>query len=312
MCTLKKCKFELQSKVIIKKQKYMSGIQLLKINDFKNVQVDEQFYANTIQNHLKSHHSRIEKPHKHNFYAVFLFTKGFGWHEIDFQKHEVKPGSVFFLYPGQTHSWELSDDVEGYLFFHTDEFYNMAYVNNSIRDFPFFESNYTEKCMYLNTDQNKIIQSVFEQLYLESVSDHWKKKQLVLSFLTQMYIQLNRYRETYSELNLSHLKHYRHLFSEFEKLVDQHFKTHKLASEYANMLHITQKHLNRIVKSITGNTTTDIIIKRVLLEAKRKLIYTDHSLNQIATKLGFDDPAYFSRVFRKYENVTASEFRKQY
>src|SRR5690554_5216752 len=96
MCTLKKCKFELQSKVIIKKQKYMSGIQLLKINDFKNVQVDEQFYTNTIQNHLKSHHSRIEKPHKHNFYAVFLLPKVLDGMKSTFRNTKSNPVRFFF------------------------------------------------------------------------------------------------------------------------------------------------------------------------------------------------------------------------
>ena len=122
----------------------MSEIKLLKIKDFKNKEPENSFYANTITNHLLLHHSRIERPHKHNFYAVFLFTKGTGIHEIDFNKYEVKPGSVFFLYPGQTHSWELSDDIDGYIFFHTEDFYEMAYAANSIKDFPFFESHRTE------------------------------------------------------------------------------------------------------------------------------------------------------------------------
>ena len=290
----------------------MSGIQLLKIKDFKNKEVNEQFYANTLPNHLQNHHSRIEKPHKHNFYAIFLFTKGFGQHEIDFQKYEVKPGSVFFLYPGQTHSWELSDDVEGFLFFHTGDFYNMAYVSNSIRAYPFFESNYTEKCIYLNETQKKVIERTFENLYQETLEHQWKTKQLTLSYLTQLYIQLNRYIETSSEVNFTHLRHYQHLFSRFEKLVDTHFTSIKSATQYAAMLNITQKHLSRIVKSITGKTTTEIIIRRVILEAKRLLIYSDKSLGEIAAGLGYEDTAYFSRIFKKYESVTASDFRKQY
>src|SRR5690554_1034497 len=290
----------------------MSGIKLLKINDFKNIEVDEQFYANSIRNHLKNHHSRIEKPHKHNFYAVFLFTKGFGQHEIDFQKYEVKPGSVFFLYPGQTHSWELSDDVEGFLFFHTDDFYNMAYVSNSIRDYPFFESNYTEKCIYLNDSQKNTIEIIFENIYQETLEQQWKKKQLILSYLSQLYIQLNRYIETHSEVNFTHLRHYQHLFSRFEKLVEIHFTSIKSATQYAEMLNITQKHLSRIVKSITGKTTTEIIIMRIVLEAKRLLIYSDKSLNEIAAGLGYEDTAYFSRVFKKNVAVTATDFRKQY
>ena len=290
----------------------MSEIKLLKINDFKSKELENSFYANTITNHLLLHHSRIEKPHKHNFYAVFLFTKGTGMHEIDFNKYEVKPGSVFFLYPGQTHSWELSDDIDGYIFFHTDDFYEMTYVNNSIKDFPFFESNYSEKCIYLTEEKCGLIEDLFKTLLLESANEEWKKKQMILSYLTQIYIYLNRFLETQSEVNFSNLRHYQSVFSKFEKLVDEHFLKIKSATEYADLLNITQKHLNRIVKSITQKTTTEIITDRIILEAKRQLLYTDKTLNEIAFDLGFSDYTYFSRLFKKYVLMTASDFRKLY
>lgn len=70
-----------------------------------------------MKGHLKSSHKHIEKPHRHDFYVTVLFTHGSGVHEIDFQSYDVQPGSLFFLSPGQIHSWELSDDTEGYIFF---------------------------------------------------------------------------------------------------------------------------------------------------------------------------------------------------
>lgn len=290
----------------------MSEIELLKITDFKNKEPENSFYTNTIVNHLLLHHSRIEQPHKHNFYAVFVFTQGSGTHEIDFNKYEVKPGSVFFLYPGQTHSWELSHDIEGYLFFHTEDFYEMAYVNNSIKDFPFFKSNYSDKCIYLSSDKCEMIQQLFKSLLMESAKEEWKKRQLILSYLTQIYIYLNRFVEHQSSINLSHLRHYQNVFSKFEKLVDVHFSKIKSASEYADLLNITQKHLNRIVKLITQKTTTEIITDRIVLEAKRQLLYTNKALNEIAFDLGFTDYTYFSRLFKKHVAITASDFRKKY
>lgn len=287
-------------------------IELLKINDFKHKDFDQHFYANTIENHLQTHHSRIEKAHKHNFYAVFLFTKGSGIHEIDFKKYEVKPGAVFFLYPGQTHAWELSKDTEGYLFFHSEDFYEMAYIANSIKDYPFFESNNTEKCIYLNDNQQENIAATFVKLYQENLNNEWKKNQLILSYITQIYIQLNRYIEIHSEVNFEEIRHYQKLFSQFEKLVDTNFRTEKSASQYAALLHITQKHLNRIVQSITNKTTTDIITNRVILEAKRLLLYTDNTLTDIALSLGYTDNTYFSKLFKKTTGITASTFRNNY
>lgn len=290
----------------------MSEIKLLNINDFKNKEPENSFYANRISNHLLSHHSRIEKPHKHNFYAVFLFTSGQGTHEIDFQKYDVKPGSVFFLHPGQTHSWELSADTDGFVFFHTEDFYEMEYLYNSIKDFPFFKSNYSDKCIYLSADNSLFIENLFNRLLIESIKNEWKNKQLILSYLTQIYIYLNRFVEHQSAINFTNLRHYQAVFSQFEKLVNEHFIEKKSATEYADLLNITQKHLNRIVKSITQKTTTEIITERIVLEAKRLLLYTNKTLNEIALNLGFTDYTYFSRLFKKNVSRTASEFRKSY
>ena len=241
-----------------------------------------------------------------------MFTNGYGTHEIDFNKYEIKPGTIFFLYPGQTHGWELSDDINGYLFFHSEEFYEMNYLRNSIKDYPFFESNITQKCIYLNQQQKIYIEALFKNIYEENLEQHWKKKQLIISYLTQLYIHLNRYIENHSSVNFTELRHYQTLFSKFEKLVDKHFIILKKASQYADLMNITPKHLNRIVKSISDKTTTDVITDRIILEAKRQLLYTNDSLTEIANSLGYDDYTYFSKNFKKNVSIKPSDFRKLY
>src|SRR5437868_5067061 len=83
---------------------------------------EENFYANDLGKHIKEHHF-TNLPHKHDFYLVLLFTAGSGTHEIDFQNYQVKPGSLFIMQPGQMHLWRLSDDCQGYVFFHSRAFY---------------------------------------------------------------------------------------------------------------------------------------------------------------------------------------------
>ena len=88
----------------------MNSISVLHIDLFQSGKNTSDFYFNTMKDHLVSSHKHIEKPHRHDFYVTVLFTKGKGIHEIDFQKYEVSEGSIFFLSPGQVHSWELSED----------------------------------------------------------------------------------------------------------------------------------------------------------------------------------------------------------
>lgn len=290
----------------------MKNIEVLKINQFNKGAFKEEFYVNTIKNHLTAGHLHIEKPHKHNFYAAMLFTKGNGMHEIDFQHYEVKPGSVFLLSPGQTHHWELSNDAEGYIFFHSQEFYDMNYVHDRLREFSFFSSIHNSRCIYLSQDEHDKVKTLFNNILQEFRSAGWKKQQIILSFIMQLYITFNRIMMTGSNKQETLQSRYHIKFQDFEKLLEEHFYNEKLPSKYAEMMNITPKHLNRITKTIINKTTSDVIAERVILEAKRLLLYSNSSFSEIAFTLGYNDYPYFSRVFKKYTGETPSIFLKRY
>ena len=290
----------------------MKQIDLIKINDFYSQLKNKQFYANTISDHLLKNHSRIEKAHKHDFFATFLFTSGSGTHEIDYQSYAIKPGTVFFLYPGQVHSWELSEDCEGYLFFHTLDFFEKGHTGSSIKDFPFFHSNYTDNCYYLTEEQALIVKDLLKELCFEANASLWKQQQIILSYVQIMYIKLNRFIEIQSEINYNEIRHYQKIFSVFENLVDTYYREDKSASSYASKLNITQKHLSRVVKQITQKTPTQLITERVVLEAQRLFHFSKMNFQEISSYLGYDDYAYFTRLFKKYTGETPTNFTKKY
>jgi AraC family transcriptional regulator, transcriptional activator of pobA len=287
----------------------MNEIAILNLGHF-NASEHQPFYANTLAQHLQTSHQHIEKPHKHDFYAAILFTKGSGVHHIDFKAFEVQRGSLFFLAPGQTHSWVLSDDADGYIFFHTKEFYNLHFITG-MSEFPFFSPLRNHCAMVLGSSvQLQETESRFARILEEHQSARIKRNDFILSIINQLYISFERASADNTAPDIDRQHTYYVKFREFETLVGQHFKSEKSAEKYAGMMHITAKHLNRINKAITGKTTTDIIVDRVLLEAKRMLIYSESNLNEIAFMLGYDDYAYFSRVFRKRVGVSPRGFSK--
>lgn len=77
------------------------------------------------------------------------------------------------------------------------------------------------------------------------------------------------------------------------------------------MLSLSPIQLNKMVKMITGKNASDLIISRIMLEAKRLIAYTELSNKEIAFKLNYEDPSYFSRMFRKKMGVSPSAFREQ-
>ena len=82
----------------------------------------------------------------------------------------------------------------------------------------------------------------------------------------------------------------------------------KKVKEYANALHLTEKTLNEIVKKHTGNSTSNIIYKQIIMEAKR-LLNTRMSIKETAYELKFDDPAHFSKFFKTKTGLSPSEFQ---
>ena len=79
--------------------------------------------------------------------------------------------------------------------------------------------------------------------------------------------------------------------------------------DYSLLLHVTESRLTSVTKRITGITAGQFVQERSLLEAKRLLIHSGATVSQIAFQLGFDDPAYFSRFFKKGAGRSPKEFK---
>ena len=99
------------------------------------------------------------------------------------------------------------------------------------------------------------------------------------------------------------------LVARFRALVERHFRDGRCLGDYAADLGVGERSLRRAVRSATGLTPLHLIHKRVLVEAQRDLAYTARSVAEIGYDLGFDDPAYFSRFFRRGTGVTPAGFR---
>lgn len=97
----------------------------------------------------------------------------------------------------------------------------------------------------------------------------------------------------------------------FRQLIERHYTKHWGVARYARALALSTTSLNRLCHSVTGSTASDVIQQRLMLECRRRLIYLPMSIAAIAAELGFKDPAYFSRFFRKHCGMSPSEFRQR-
>ncbi|QKX05504.1 helix-turn-helix domain-containing protein [Aquimarina sp. TRL1] len=290
----------------------MQSLPILDIEQFQQEGDLSSFYANNFTNHFKKNHKKILKAHKHNFYLVVMFTEGTGIHEIDFESYHIQPGSVFVMRPGQTHLWKFETAAKGYIFFHSRDFYESMGGYKSLNTFPFFLSKQNTPCIYLETSKTKEMAFLFKNIYEESLGKQVLKKQKIVSLIDLIYIELSRLVVNDNLHKALQSKNVISKILELEQLIDVHYKEKKSSKAYAEMMNISTKHLNRICKEAVGKTTTELIVERVILEAKRLLLYSGGNLNEIAWELGYYEYAHFSKFFKNNTGEAPSDFRKKY
>jgi AraC family transcriptional activator of pobA len=99
------------------------------------------------------------------------------------------------------------------------------------------------------------------------------------------------------------------LMDRFREQVEAHYAEHWPIERYAKTLNLTESRLNRLSQKSFGQSAFALTQERLLLEARRKLIYTSTPISQLAYELGFSDPAYFCRFFKKQTGLAPSTFR---
>lgn len=264
----------------------------------------------TIQNKLYPHET--EQPHRHAYYEICIFVNGAGNHMIDFKNFPIKTNSIHFLTPGQVHLISRDENYHGFLLVFSRDFYSLGLQDEDLlMTLPFFNNNTSEPILNLKPEEFEELLDIIDHLRKDYKRDSEIREDVLRSYL-HIFLLKCRYFFNRNYFDKDLVKDPVFLIvNQFRNLVEQHFKEIHLVKEYADLLNDTPAHLNKIVKSITGVNAGEFIIKRIILEAKRLLIYTDLSNKEISFKMNYDDPSYFSRLFRKKVGLSPSDFRHQ-
>lgn len=255
-------------------------------------------------------HSNLCLPHKHSFYHLLYFTKGRGSHVIDFENFEVKKGEIYFMAPGQVHSWQFKQQPDGYVVNFSEQFFRSFLLNpRYLEKFNFFSGRAQDSVLFLSSKVQTQLSNAFEKLLeiqntqCEFTSDMIRVQLLEILMLCANCQPAVKGKEQISKGN--------HIVRAFKQLVDERYAQLKLPKEYAALLYVTPNNLNMLCKQILGKPAGEVIRDRVLLEAKRLLVNVDISIAEIAYKLSFTDHSHFSKFFKKETGETPDEFRKR-
>jgi AraC-like DNA-binding protein len=259
--------------------------------------------------YLQKHYQHLQRPHRHSFYHLVLFTTGKGSHTIDFDRFAVRPFQIYFMIPGQVHSWHFEGEVDGYIV-HFNERLFTSFLQDSryLDQFSFFRGHADESICQLPVSTQAQITELFEVMLAEIGEGNEQNLDMVRLKLLELFMSVDRSCVSNKGKNLPQPK--LTLLRSFQQQIDRHFRTLKLPKEYADLLYVTPNHLNALCQDLVGKTAGDLIRARVLLEAKRLLTNADMTVTEIAYDLNFQDNSYFNRFFKKNVGVTPDEFRK--
>jgi AraC family transcriptional regulator, transcriptional activator of pobA len=250
----------------------------------------------------------VHDLHRHDFYFVLAIQEGTGIHEIDFVQYAVQDTSVFILRPGQVHKLELSANTTGFLLEFDLSFYQ---PKNTIAEHRWKKASSKNFC--------EVEAARFKRLHthLSNIFDEYSVKQegyieAIKANLDLFFLEYIRQSGNPNSIAKSESGYIQERFEELVRLLEANIVSMKNVSDYADLLSLSPYQLNSIAKTTVGKTVSDLINEQIILEAKRHLIATPAQVKEIADILGYEDPSYFIRFFKKHTGQSPDTFRKNF
>lgn len=244
--------------------------------------------------------------HRHNFFFVLALEKGKGEHIIDFVSYPVVNHCIFIMRPGQVHQLSLSATCTGFLLEFNLEFYHLndRGTNQMLR-----RATKSNLCS-LSKNSFEKLHSILGYIFQEYTDQKDGYQEVIRAQLDIFFIEFVRNRQETKPSSNTATAYEQERLEEFLQLIELHVASKKQISEYAGMLNISNYQLGAITKSILGKSPSDLVNEFIILEAKRYLLATPDQVNQIAWHLGYEDPSYFIRFFKKHTGYSPDAFRQ--
>lgn len=233
-------------------------------------------------------------------------------------KYDFSNGVMFFMAPRQVLQWNSAAVFEqkGFSITFHEDFLKGTELSQQIKKYGFFSYSANE-ALHLSPKEEQQIESIVENIRLEYLNNQDVfSKEIIISQLSTLLKYTNRFynRQFINRQELSH-----DLLRKFNKSLEEYFQSGRLKEEgspsieeIANKLGLTQRYLSDTLKKETGKTTTEHFQLFLIDEAKNLLLKPDLSIAQVAFELGFEYPQYFSRLFKKKEGISPTEYIESY
>jgi len=252
----------------------------------------------------------IHIPLNMNSYnTIFLFSHGEYSLQIGLNHYELKPNDLVVIPERVRNNFSSPTENCGHcIYFRTEYLFPIFKISN-IGDILPFMVNDAKYVLGLTSCQSKFIKVLFAEINQAYESSSKEKDNIIRCYIEILLLKCKEYFQ--EGLPTAHPQTNRSfaLTRQFKSLVEKNFITIRIVSEYADILHVSPKHLEKTVKETLGITPKKLIHDNVLLEAKVLLKQTEKTVSEIACALKFEDQSYFSRFFKRHTLLTPQDYR---
>lgn len=249
-----------------------------------------------------------------SYIKVLYLNEGFEL-KVDFNVYSTIGPTLFFISPNQVLNIEKLGQKPGRLIFYNRDFYCIQLHDEEVACDGLLFNNINNMPMTIIPGQDAtFIEYLFSRMEDEFELEDGSLEEMIRTYLKQLLIKSTRL------WKLQHLEGVMaarpnndlEFFRKFTQLVEANFKKKHHVADYADMLLMAPKTLTHRFKRLNLPQPNEIIKNRIILEAKRLLVHTNRTAKEIAYALGYEDPAYFSRLFFIKTGEPPSGFRSKY
>ncbi|WDY60253.1 helix-turn-helix domain-containing protein [Pseudomonas sp. PSKL.D1] len=260
-------------------------------------------HCESIPARSRLHHWEI-RPHQHaDLFQLLYVQRGHAEVEIEGVRSTLDEAAIQVVPPLTVHGFRFSADIQGHVLT-----FGTALVTELEQRLGTPLGVLTNAACYPLGSDRLHLRCLIDTLQQEYQGNAPARATLLEALVTALMVWISRQQPGQAPRNRDERD--RQLLGQFLRLVEAHYREHLPVETFAERLKVPSLQLNQLCRALSGQTALQVIHQRLLLEARRNLVYTRMSIGQLSDSLGFSDPTYFARFFKRLSGQTPNGYRR--
>jgi AraC-like DNA-binding protein len=298
----------------MKEKKEILNIETLEMferiinQDGKSYEIDMMVMPGTLEDKHKN--CETIPALRRRFHLIYLLLEGEHDVKLGADHLQLNPNDLVIVPENMLYASDHIKNCKGFCIHFKPEFLKPQLIKPLTEEFPYFHFDALH-IINLNQQESEMVQASFKNIIEEYGRSSIEKTFLLCNLILILLLRVREIYRTRVKESQRKINRREHLANCFKLMVEKHFIEKRTVNSYAELLHISSKHLSEVVSEAFGRSPLQIIHDILLLEAKVQLGSTGKSISEIAYYLKFDDQPHFSHFIKKRTGLSPQELRRK-